>query len=277
MIALSDRGILQMAGPGHEHSVKTARGSLLFEFLVVTALLLGVVSCGSEKAAPTTLKTAVPQEQAASVSDKMREHTSAISPGTSHANHVAADASGSLTANSMDMKSVSIEPAAPSAGDTLRAMVIFNEDAPPVTSLYFHWKINDQTVQESPSSELQRPTKKGDRVEVIVFVGNKNDESRAVSGHASIENTPPSIRKVDERLDENGQYVARLESLDKDGDSVNLALQRGPEGMTLDGTTRELHWPVPKGTKGSFPVEVLVGDGSGAQILFAYSITIRQE
>ncbi len=266
-----------MTGSGHRRTMKNARGSRVFKALVFTLLLLGVVSCSSEKSTSPTIKATPQQVQGAATSDRLQEQTSGLPSDTSHANPTDAGGSGILTANVMDIKSVSIEPSAPSVGDTLRAKIVFKEDAPPVTSLYYRWKINDQIAQESPSPELQRPTKKGDRVEVVVFVGENKEESRAVRGFASIENTPPSIRKVDERLDENGQYVARLEPLDKDGDSVNLALKRGPEGMTFDSAKRELHWPVPKGTKGSFPVEVLAGDASGAQVLFAYSITIKQE
>lgn len=266
-----------MTGSGHMQSAMNAERFRGFKVFVLPLLVLGLVSCGAEKTSSPTLKNASGQQEATSTSTMASGQGPGVSAPGPAAGNIEAEGSGSLTANSMDIKSVSIEPSSPSAGDTLRAVVVFNETAPPVTGLYYHWKINGQTVQESPSPELNLPTGKGDRVEVVVFVGGQNQESKAVRAYASIGNSPPSLRKVDERLDEKGLYVAKLESLDKDGDSVNLTLQRGPEGMTLDAAKRELHWPVPKGAKGSFPVEVLAGDASGGQVLFAYSITIRQQ
>ncbi len=266
-----------MIGSGHRRTAINVGKFRVLKAFVLPLLVFGLVSCGTEKTSSPTVKRASQDQQIASTSGAATEHEPGASASEPTANSLEAGGSGSLTANSMDIKSVSIEPSAPSSGDTLKAVVVLNEDAPPVTGLYYHWRINDQTVQESPSPELNRPTKKGDQVEVVVFVGEKNQESKAVRAYTSIGNTPPSIRKVEERLDEKGQYVARLEPLDKDGDSVNLTLQRGPEGMTLDTAKRELHWPVPKDAKGSFPVEVLAGDSSGGQVLFAYSITIRQE
>lgn len=266
-----------MIESGYIRTVMNAGRFRVFKALVLPVLVLGLVSCSAETASSPTANKASQPQQAASPSGKTSEQEPGVSASSPTASTTEAGGSGSLTANSMDIKSVSIEPSAPAAGDTLKAVVVVNENAPPVTGLYYHWKINDQIVQESPNPELNRPTKKGDRVELVVFVGEKNQESKAVRAYASIENTLPSIRKVDERLDETGQYVAKLEPLDKDGDSVNLTLQRGPEGMTLDAAKRELHWPVPKDAKGSYPVEVLAGDSSGGHVLFAYSITIRQQ
>lgn len=182
-----------------------------------------------------------------------------------------------LFANSLDVESVSIEPAAPVAGDTVTARVTFQESAPTLQSVYYRWKVNDDVVQESPDPALEHKTRKGDRIEVLVFVGAGRDESRAVRAYAVVQNAPPTVRKLEESLDENGEYLATFESTDPDGEAVNLSLKKGPEGMTLNIGKGQLHWTVPKETAGSFPVELLAADSSGAQVLFAYTITIRQQ
>lgn len=182
-----------------------------------------------------------------------------------------------LQANSLDVKSVSIEPAAPVVGDTVSARVEFQDNAPTLQSLYYRWKVNDEVVQESPDPALEHKTRKGDKIEVLVFVGAGREESRAVRGYATVQNAPPTVRKLEESLDEKGQYLATFESADKDGESVNLSLKKGPEGMTIDSGKGQLHWAVPKEAAGSFPVELLAADSSGAQVLFSYTITIRQQ
>jgi hypothetical protein len=92
-----------------------------------------------------------------------------------------------------------------------------------------------------------------------------------------VDNAPPVVKKLGEHLGGNGEYVARLEASDPDGDMVALKLQQGPPGMVLDPASKELRWSVPEGTNGSFPVEVQATDPVGASILLSYSITIRQQ
>ena len=180
-------------------------------------------------------------------------------------------------ANALDVKSVVIKPAAPTVSDTIKAEVLFQETAPTLQSLYYRWMVNGEVAQESPDAQLQRPTRKGDKIEVLVFVGERREESRAVRAYATVQNAPPTVRKVEERLEDNGFYIATFESVDQDGDPVSLTLKRGPEGMTLDGGKNQVHWNVPKGTAGSFPVELLAADSSGGQVLLAYTISISQQ
>lgn len=249
-----------------------------FSACLALILLMSLVSCGSEKPfSNPSMKVALEDRKAEDTSEKIEtpeaQPASRLGSSTAESDNLPA----SLAANALNVKAVSIEPAVPVSGDPLRANVLFNENSPPTTSIYYRWKVNDQVVQESPSPELQRPIARGDRIEVMVFVGDAREESRAVRGYTTIGNSPPSIQKAEERLDEKGEYLARFQPGDKDGEPVTLSLQRGPEGMTLDTSKALVHWAVPKGAKGSFPVEVLASDASGAQVLFAYTITIRQE
>jgi len=172
-------------------------------------------------------------------------------------------------------KSLDFEPERPVAGDAIRVRVAFETELAQRTPLNYRWKVNDQVIRESMSPEFVNPTKRGDVVEVTVFLGDNRDEARAFRKLVRVENSPPSIKRNDERMDENGQYIARFEISDQDGDAVTLKLQKGPEGMTLDPEKRELRWSPPNGAKGTFPVQVLAADSAGAKILYSYSLTLK--
>jgi hypothetical protein len=114
-------------------------------------------------------------------------------------------------------------------------------------------------------------------VEVAVFTGDNRDEARAFRKFVTVENSPPSIQRKGEGVDENGQYIAHFETSDADGDPVSITLQKGPDGMSLDAEKGELRWSPSEGTKGSFEVEVLAVDSVGAQVTYSYSLTFKSE
>lgn len=174
-------------------------------------------------------------------------------------------------------RALSFEPERPVAGDAIKVLVTFESELSQQIPLNYRWKVNDEVTQESTSPEFQHPTKRGDRVEVAVCIGDHCDEARAFRKSVTVENSPPTIQRSDQRMDENGQYIAYFESSDPDGDAVSLTLQKGPDGMTLDAEKRELRWSPPEGTKGTFAVELLASDSLGAQVSYAYTLSFKSE
>ena len=102
------------------------------------------------------------------------------------------------------------------------------------------------------------------------------EEIRARLAKVVVDNAPPVVKKVEDHLASDGTYVARLEATDPDGDAVTLKVQQGPPGMVLDLASKELRWAVPEGTTGTFPVEILATDPTGASVVFSYAVTIKQ-
>jgi hypothetical protein len=183
--------------------------------------------------------------------------------------------SGVATSPVLLPRALSFEPQRPVAHDAIKVQVTFESEPSQQIPLNFRWKVNDEVTQESTSPEFQYSTKRGDRVEVSVFIGDNRDEARAFRKSVTVGNSPPSIQRSDERMDENGQYIAHFETSDPDGDPVSLTLQKGPDGMALDAGKGELRWSPSEGTKGTFAVEMLAADSAGAQILYSYSLTLK--
>jgi hypothetical protein len=173
------------------------------------------------------------------------------------------------------VQSLTFEPENPVAGDPIKVDVHFKEFVQQPLPLLFHWKVNGEAVSETTNPVFQYATKRGDRVEVDVSVGGNRGEAHPVQGTVTVENTPPTVKKLDEVADEKGEYTAHLQSSDADGDAVTLTLQKGPDGMTLDESTGELHWSIPKGTEGDFPVEVMARDSYGGEVIFSYTLTVK--
>jgi hypothetical protein len=52
---------------------------------------------------------------------------------------------------------------------------------------------------------------------------------------------------------------------DRDGDSIIYQLETAPSGMTIDGSTGRLVWPIPASEHGSIHVKVIALDGQGGK------------
>lgn len=180
-------------------------------------------------------------------------------------------------ATGANIKSIVFSPVAPLAKTPITVQVSFDREFSLPVQLSYRWKINGQVVQESASSTMNLPTKRGDVVEVTVFTEEIRRENRAVSASVTVGGSPPTIRKTEESMDEKGRYEVHYEVEHPDGDPVTVSLNKGPKGMTLDTAKKELEWQVPPDTQGSFPVELVAADPSGAKVLCSFSITIRQE
>lgn len=260
---------------------------ILMRALVLVCLLFLIafaISCSSESPNEPSSK-ANPQEPVAQKSEPQAEApakdvtpSSSIPAGTASIGGGAGQGTaGPGEVTPLDIKAIDFIPARPIAGEPVKVQVNFEKPEAAAVPLHYRWQVNDETVQGADGNALRYQTKRGDRIEVLVFVGNLREENRARRARVVVDNAPPVVKKVEEHLGANGEYVARLESSDPDGDMVALKLQKGPPGMVLDPAGKELRWPVPEGTNGSFPVEVQVSDPVGASMVLSYSITIRQQ
>jgi len=246
-------------------------------------LVIFQISCGSESNKDSSLQTkASPpvSQQVGSQPEASRETAASTEINIGAAGPSGGSAvpqvveSGEVSA--ANVKSIQFSPERPIAGEPIKVQIAFGEPDVGEIPLRYRWKVNNEAVQESNSNSLAFQTKRGDRIEVAVFGGAFQDEIRAIRANIVVENAPPAIKKVEDHLAVNGEYIARLEASDPDGDPVVLNLQQGPKGMSLDGGRNELRWTVPEGTAGSFPVEVVATDPAGATTVFSYVVTIRQ-
>ena len=70
-----------------------------------------------------------------------------------------------------------------------------------------------------------------------------------------------------------GPYLYDVEAVDADSDTLTFSLLQSPSGMTINGTTGLIEWPVPVGTQ-TIPVRVAVKDGRGGYDEQSFSITV---
>jgi hypothetical protein len=262
-------------------------GPILTRFLFCLSLLglfVFAIACGSEGPSEHSRQPSSPAPVAEKAdSEAGAPATSGTPPSTVAPATASTDASaGQETAHPdevtpLQIKSIDFDPARPIAGEPIKVQVVFDKPEMASVPLHYRWKLNDETIEGLDTNIFEYPTKRGGRIEVAVFVGNRREESRARRASVIVDDSPPVVKKVEERLGSNSEYVARLETSDPDDDMVALSLQKGPPGMVLDPASKELHWSVPEGANGSFPVEVLASDPVGASALLSYSITIRQE
>jgi hypothetical protein len=251
--------------------------------LVLLYLFVSVVSCGSEGTKEPAPRPSSPASAA------MKPEPQAEAPGKTAA---APGAVGGATvsvgggngpgvvgpdgATGTHIKSIEFTPGRPIAGEPIKVQVTFDESMQAEVPLHYLWRVNEETVPESDSHILAFQTKRGDRIEVAVFVGTSREEIRARRADVVVDNAPPLVKKVEDHLASDGTYVARLVASDPDGDEVTLKVQQGPPGMVLDSASKELRWAVPEGTTGTFPVEIMATDSAGANMVFSYAVTIRQ-
>ncbi len=172
---------------------------------------------------------------------------------------------------------VGIEPSTPVAGDSLKAKILMADGGASWAGFRYRWLINGRVVQESGESVLSSRTKRGDHVSVEVCPANEDCGSEFVSSSVQVDNSPPRMRRVEQRMKDNGAYEARIEASDPDGDNVSFALKSGPPGMVVDSSSGAIHWRSGPDGGGSFGVEVAARDAQGAESLLSYQINIRWE
>jgi hypothetical protein len=253
-------------------------------FMSLSCLMAGaVVSCGSESPTEPSKKISQPApvvEKAESREEspaKGEAPASTASSGTVPAGGDPQAPPAREEVTPMHIKSILLTPERPIAGDVIKAEVVLEKPETAAAVLHYQWKVNDETVTDANKDTLEYRTKRGDRVEVSVFVGDWLEDGRARRANVVVDNAPPVVKKVEDHLGANGEYVAQLETSDPDGDTVDLKLQRGPADMKLDSATKQLRWSLPEGTNGAFDVEVVASDPAGANMVLSYVVTIRQQ
>lgn len=172
---------------------------------------------------------------------------------------------------------VTFDPPNPIAGQPVRVKAGFDKEYIVAPVMFYRWSLNGTVAQESGSAEFNKPAKRGDKIEVAIFVGPNRDELRSAKASVTVGGSPPVIRKISEKLDAQGGYEAQFEASHPDGAPVTVSLQKGPSGMSFDPVKMEVQWSVPPNVQGVFPVEVLATDPSGGKAVSSYNVTIKQE
>jgi len=171
---------------------------------------------------------------------------------------------------------VHLEPRAPTAGSSVRAIVQGQDADGDPLSYKYKWHVNDLPVAGEGESFLLKGARKGEWVHVSVTPNDGfADGAWKESSRYQVVNAPPVVKSpVPTSIPPSMMLRHTIVAEDPDGDPMTFTLTKGPPGMLLKGSTIE--WQVPESAIGSrVDVVVTISDGDGAQTVQTFTMTIQ--
>jgi len=176
------------------------------------------------------------------------------------------------------IKEAHLEPAPIRAGDTVRAVVMAdNPDELPLT-FHYKWYIDDVQSPGDGPELLSKDLRKGAWVHVMVVPNDGiSDGSWKYSPMHRVVNSPPVVKDDPPTvIQPGGIFIHTIHAEDIDGDTLVYALEKGPPGMILTGST--LQWQLSEDAYGkSVQVVVRISDNDGGVTATTFTMTPRME
>lgn len=143
----------------------------------------------------------------------------------------------------------------------------------------YRWSVDGRTASEDGPSLETAELRKGDTIQVQVWVSDGLDDGDPIYSQAvQIANSRPEIVSTPRRLDDDGVFRYAIEARDPDGDrNLRYYLSQGPEGMTVDPLRGEVSWRPTAAHAGVHAVELAVKDSEGATAIQTFELTIKSE
>ncbi len=166
------------------------------------------------------------------------------------------------------------------ATDVLTAHVDGGDVDGDVVEYRYRWQVNAETIAVEAATLPPGTVVRGDEVSVAVAGNDGRETGRWISSAPiRIGNAAPLISTEPVyTLGEGGLYQYDVAASDPDGDApLVYELLRGPDGMTVDGSTGTVSWRLPAGADGLFPIELSVSDPHGARTLQRYALELYWE
>jgi len=173
---------------------------------------------------------------------------------------------------------VRIEPQAPTAGGTVRAVVQAQEPDGDPLSFRYQWSVDDIAIAGSGESFSLKNVQRGSWIHVTATPNDGfADGAWKASPRYQVVNAPPVVRSAAPTMIPPTRMLRHtIVAEDPDGDPLTYSLSKGPPGMVLEGTT--LEWQVPEESIGrNVEAVVTISDGVGGQTVQNFSMTIRKD
>jgi hypothetical protein len=165
---------------------------------------------------------------------------------------------------------VRIEPQAPTAGSTVRAIVQGHDADGDSLKYEFKWYVNDLPVAGESESLVLTGVKKGSWIHVSVTPNDGfADGAWKESPRYQVINAPPVVRSQPPTTIPPSRILTHaIVAEDPDGDPLTYTLVSGPEGCALSGAT--LTWQVADADLGrTAKVVIRISDDDGASTIFS--------
>ncbi|MCC2641280.1 MAG: hypothetical protein K0S45_1693 [Nitrospira sp.] len=140
----------------------------------------------------------------------------------------------------------------------------------------FSWWANDKLVLEGPLGTLSaRMFQPGD---VLVAEVTAHDaQGQGIPSRSAplvIANSPPLIESSPINPLGEGPFEYMVRATDPEGKALSFSLEMGPPGMVINKMTGKILWEPPPGTKGTYPVKVIVVDNEGARAFQEFTLVL---
>ncbi len=137
------------------------------------------------------------------------------------------------------------------------------------------WRINGQVVVGVGGPVLQGDLfRRGDRIRVEITPFDGEDEGPVYrSPEELIPNGPPRFVSTPPAL-EDACYRYRAVAEDPDGDDLLFALEKGPQGMSMDVERGLLTWCIRADQAGTHPVRIAVQDAGGLRAWQEFALNV---
>ncbi len=171
---------------------------------------------------------------------------------------------------------VTIEPGQIRVGDVLQAQVEGTDADHDEVRYRFRWWKNNRLVSEGEENTFDTAGfLRDDVVAVSVIPRDGGGEGKEVfSPTMTIANSPPKITSVPHSIIQQGRYLYTVTVVDPEGDPVSFSLPTAPPGMTIDQKTGRVDWQIPRESKGSYRVKVVVQDDRGGWAFQEFDLSL---
>jgi hypothetical protein len=157
--------------------------------------------------------------------------------------------------------------------EVLRIVPVGVDPEGDAVTFVYEWTKNGEPVG---TGDGIRGFKRGDRISVKItpYDGRLYGQQKVLN--TQVRNTSPRVDVKGEPSFDGKVFTYRIKAEDPDGDKLTYALVEAPRGMTVNGETGAVTWPI-SDQKGVFPVKAKVSDGAGGETFFDFTVTVAEE